>query len=240
VTPPQRPASPAAARAAAPRPDKPAVAAHAAEDAGAASPAPAAPAPAGPPPVNIVWSGGGNAPQAPAPAVPAGSAKDAPAPGAPQDAGPDPADPAPQDADGGGSPRLSLVPARPAVAAGDILRVQVVLTGGRDVSSVPLHVRFDPGVLEFLGAKEGAAFQSSSLQPILLAGVNPNRPGDVAVGLSLVESAGRFNGSGTLIVLEFRALQAGRSDLTLDRASVRGRTGQPLPVQFENTGVLVR
>jgi hypothetical protein len=148
----------------------------------------------------------------------------------------DPVDSDPPD----GPLRLSLVPSHDEVSTGEIVSVQVVLSEADDISSVPFHVRFNDEVLEYVGAKSGPALVSSSLQPILLASVNPARPDDLAVGLALVRSSGRFSGSGTVVVLNFRALQAGQSDLMLEKASVRDANSRPLTVQLENSALAVR
>ena len=81
------------------------------------------------------------------------------------------------------------MPTHSEVAPGDIIKVDVTLNGARDVMSVPFHVRFDPDVLSYLGARTGPAFLASSLNPILLAAEQPSRPGDVGVGLALVRRA---------------------------------------------------
>ena len=146
---------------------------------------------------------------------------------------------------GGGSPgtpplTLTLVPAPDDRSPGDRLRIQVVLNGAQEITSVPLHVRFDPEVLEFLGATTGRALEEGRLQPILLASVNPHRPGDLAVGLALIGGSGTFTGSGPVALLEFRTLRTGRTELALDQASVRGVTGEPLPVRIQGVGVEVR
>ena len=138
------------------------------------------------------------------------------------------------------SPRLTLAPDRHAVSRGETISVEVVLTGARDVTSVPFHLQFDPGVLEYVGARTGPALNGRSLQPIFLASVNPGRPGDLAVGLSLVRSSGTFSGSGAILVIDFRALAPGRSDLHFDRASVRGPTSEPLPAEFVGSTAEVR
>lgn len=136
--------------------------------------------------------------------------------------------------------RLSLVPGYGEVAAGELVSVHVVLSEADRISSVPFHVRFNSEVLEYVGAKNGPAITSSPVQPILLAAVNPARPDDLAVGLALVRSSGRFSGSGTVVVLDFRALQAGQSDLLLENASVRDANSRPLAVQIENAALSVR
>jgi hypothetical protein len=118
--------------------------------------------------------------------------------------------------------------------------VRVALAGGHEVTSVPFHIRFDPGILDYLGARTGPALLASLLQPILLASVNPHRPGDLAVGLSLAGSSGTYSGSGTLMLLEFRALAPGQTELLFENASVRGATGEPLAARIEGCSVEVR
>lgn len=137
-------------------------------------------------------------------------------------------------------PRLSLVPTRSTLAPGDTLWVNVVLTGGQEITSVPFHVRFDSSVLEYLGARTGADLPAGALQPILMASVNPRRPDDLAVGFSLAGSSGTYSGSGTLILLEFRAKAPGQAELLFESASVRGATGEPLAAQLQGCSVRVR
>jgi hypothetical protein len=135
--------------------------------------------------------------------------------------------------------RLALVPQRTSISPGELLPVAVRLEGSRQVTSVPFHLRFDPDILEYVGVRTGPVLGASSLQPIILASVNPNRPGDLAVGLSLVGAAGTLNGTGTILLLDFRALAPGMSDLVLERASVRGPTSEPLPADIAGSAVEV-
>ena len=137
------------------------------------------------------------------------------------------------------APRLSLLPSLTTVAYGKTVSLQVVLTGGEGITSVPFHLRFDPALFEFLGAHTGTAFLSSSLDPLLLASVNPERPGDLAVGLALIGDSRAFSGSGSLVVLDFRAIGRGRTDLTFENSSVRGITSEPLPAEFANTTIQI-
>lgn len=135
-------------------------------------------------------------------------------------------------------PVLSLLAPSDSVAIGQDVTVSIRLSGADEVTSLPFHLMFDPAILDFVSAGNGAGI--ASLQPVLLASVNPARPGDLAVGLSFIDAGGAFNGSGTLLELRFRALAAGVTGLTLDRASIRGRFSQALQAQFENGSVSVR
>jgi len=134
---------------------------------------------------------------------------------------------------------VTLLPDRPAVSRGGTVRIKVAVAGSDPVSSLPFHLLFDPDVLEFVGVEEGPALQGASPQPILLASVNPNRPGDLAVGLALLEAAGSLTGSGSVMTLEFRALGSGQTTMAFDRASLHGPTGESLPAAFVSSEILV-
>jgi Cohesin domain len=135
-------------------------------------------------------------------------------------------------------PVLSLTGFADNVAVGQDVTISVRLNGAEDVTSLPFHLLFDPAILQFVSAGNGPA--TGSLQPVLLASVNPARPGDLAVGLSFIDAGGAFNGSGSLLELRFHALAAGVSSLTFDRASIRGRFSQALEAQFESGSISVR
>jgi hypothetical protein len=135
------------------------------------------------------------------------------------------------------NPTLALVLPSTSITVGDAVNVTVHLSDASNVSSVPFHVEFDPAILEFQSASQGSGV--AGLQPILLADVNPTRPGDLAVGLSLVESSGLLQGSGAVVRLQFRALAPGVSALDFSRASVRSRTGEALDARFQNALVEV-
>jgi len=152
----------------------------------------------------------------------------------PSPATPGDADPSPRPL-----PAVRLVPDRNDLLPGEAVVVTVQVSDAVSMSSLPFHLRFDPEVLEFVDSQAGAAL-SESYEPVLLASVSPNRPGDLAVGLSLVDSSGLFSGSGALVQLRFRAVASGESDLDFDRASLRGPTSRPLNALFEKTRIRVQ
>ncbi len=156
-------------------------------------------------------------------------------------AGSDPAQASPPGAelDTGTPTSIGLLPSDSILSPGQPLLVKVVLHGSPSMSSVPFHLRFDPEVLQFVGAHEGTAFLSTSLQPVLLASVNPDRPGDLAIGLSMIGSPAQIGDSGEILELEFNAIGSGRSDLLFEKASLRGPTGEPLSAGFLPSAVTV-
>jgi hypothetical protein len=135
-------------------------------------------------------------------------------------------------------PVIRLKPDSRELLPDEVVVITVEIVDAPSISSLPFHLAFDPEVLEFLDSQVGPALAGSH-EAILLASVHPNRPGDLAVGLSLVESAGLFAGSGALVHLRFRAVAPGESGLVFDRASLRGATSQPLNARFEETRIKV-
>lgn len=135
---------------------------------------------------------------------------------------------------------LSVVPSRTALESGQTVRISVLLRGAQDVRSVPFHLLFNPDVLEYVGATQGPVFLGTSLQPILLASVNSDRPGDLVVGLSLVPASGLLNSSGAVAVLEFRAKGTGLSDLSLDRAHLMQSGRGDAPLELSGSTLEVR
>jgi len=152
-----------------------------------------------------------------------------PVPAAPGEPNPSPA----------GAPVVTLIPEPIESWPGGMIVVTVHVSDADSMSSLPFHLRFDPQILEYVGSEAGPELAASH-EAVLLASVNPNRPGDLAVGLSLVESSGLFTGSGALVLLQFRAVAEGESDLEFDRATLRGATSQPLDARFEKTRITVR
>jgi cohesin domain-containing protein len=134
-------------------------------------------------------------------------------------------------------PLVSALVSTPDVAPGDTILVTVRIKDADRMTSLPFHLGFDSDVIEYEGSQAGSAL--SALEPILLASVSPSRPGDLAVGLSLVESVGVFSGTGDLVTLRFRALAAGASDFSFSRATLRGARSEAVEVRFSDGAVTV-
>jgi hypothetical protein len=135
-------------------------------------------------------------------------------------------------------PLVTAHVATPEVAPGDVVLVAIRIEDAEQMTSLPFHLVFDPTVIEFTGSQAGSALALHD--PVLLASVSPNRPGDLAVGLSLIETAGAFTGTGDVVTLQFRGLAPGRSDLSFSRATLRGARSESLDVRFANGHVTVR
>lgn len=148
---------------------------------------------------------------------------------------PSPGDPKPTPV---ATPLVTAQTSASEVAPGEILLVAIRIEHAQRMTSLPFHLVFDPAVIEFTGSQAGSALASHD--PVLLASVSPNRPGDLAVGLSLIETSGAFTGSGEVVTLLFRALAPGQSNLSFSRATLRGARSESVDVHFSDGFVIVR
>jgi hypothetical protein len=115
---------------------------------------------------------------------------------------------------------------------GTVFEVQVIISQGSGVGSVPFHVVYDPKVLQFLppgtegdflkrdGASTVYNAQASTLNEVFVALAR--------LGVPTGASAER----GVLCTLQFQALSAGATTLAFSEGSVLDPTGQPLPATF--------
>ena len=109
--------------------------------------------------------------------------------------------------------RLWLTPARLAAAAGDRFEVRVQADAGQPISHLPLSLSFDPAVLavekvdagDFLGGAAEAQVMSDA-----------GRPGALVIGASRLGKIPGVKGRGTVLRITFRAVAAGRSELSFE------------------------
>jgi len=175
----------------------------------------------------------------PAPALPGGSAK--PPAGAPREAAPAgaPADVGEAANEGPGQIQLSVVASAAEIATGSIMTVDVMAASNRAVVDAPLHLTFDPNVVEFVDGTVGDFLAQGGSSVVFFAD-GRSRPGDVAVAAGRVERAQGAKGSGLLCRVRFRGTAAGTTPLSVGRAKAWGVNGEELTVLSGGTTAVVR
>lgn len=137
-----------------------------------------------------------------------------------------------------GAAILALVPSRQAAAPGTTVGLTLVVLGARGVARLPVTVRYDPGLLELLEVKAGAAWQKGPA-PVLLH--DASRPGELVVGLArLGRSPLAIQGTAELLELTFRALSPGEGQLRLERFALVGPGNQTQTARAQPARVVVR
>jgi hypothetical protein len=171
----------------------------------------------------------------PAPAIPGGSAR--PPAGAPREAAPAAA-PADSANEGPGQIQLSVVASAAEIATGTIMTVDVMAASNRAVVDAPLHLTFDPNVVEFVDGTVGDFLAQGGSSVVFFAD-GRSRPGDVAVAAGRVERAQGAKGSGLLCRVRFRGTAAGTTPLAVGRAKAWGVNGEELAVSSAGANVVV-
>jgi general secretion pathway protein D len=124
------------------------------------------------------------------------------------------------------SPEMNLLLSPPSsgVAAGSTFLVPVVLTGGRDVSSVPMQVEYDPEKLSLVNVT-GGDLLSRDNQAVALVH-RDDGPGSLTINAARPPGVAGISGAGVVCVLSFEAKTAGQSVLSMKRAVAISSTQQ--------------
>jgi general secretion pathway protein D len=113
-----------------------------------------------------------------------------------------------------------------AVAVGGTFQVPVVLTGGRDVSSIPLQVQYDPAKLSLVNVSSGDLLGRDNQAVALVH--RDDGPGSITINAARPPGASGVNGAGVVCVLSFEAKEAGNSILAMTRAAALNSAQQPV------------
>ncbi len=133
---------------------------------------------------------------------------------------------------------VRLVPSRSSFGVGETVVLEVVLENAQGVGSVPFHLRYNRQTLQYLGAQETPFLGSDGTNTIFLA-TESGGGGEIVVGHSRVGGGEGLDGSGTLAVFEFQAVNPGSCDFVFIGASVKDPTARDLPATFVTAPVVV-
>ncbi|MGO9776771.1 MAG: cohesin domain-containing protein, partial [Terracidiphilus sp.] len=136
--------------------------------------------------------------------------------------------------------RVSYMMAPPAgpVAVGATFKVPVVLSGGADITSVPLQISYDPAKLSLVNVDSGD-FLSRDGQAVILTH-RDDGPGLILINASRPPGAAGVNGTGVVCILSFQAKTAGASDVVLTRPGAVNSKQQQLPAQGGRVSIQVK
>ncbi len=135
-----------------------------------------------------------------------------------QPATPAPMNSAPPQASGPATLRLD-VPQQD-VIVGSTVGVNVVLTGGQNIYSVPVQISYDPKVLEVADIVNGT-FLSQDGQAVSLVHRDDSSTGTLQLTATRPPNAGGVSGAGTVFTLMFKAKASGTANVNVTRAQVK-------------------
>jgi general secretion pathway protein D len=160
------------------------------------------------------------------------------APPAPAQAAPNAAAQAPL-APPPGTLRFSLVPSSgSSVANGTTFQVPIVITGAKDIGSVPLQVHYDPAKLALVNVGDGD-FLGRDGQAVALVHRDDGQ-GGIKVNASRPPGAAGMSGAGVVCVLSFQAKGAGDTTISLVQPAAMTSSQQPVQADAVQTTVTVK
>ncbi|HVP44318.1 MAG TPA: cohesin domain-containing protein [Terriglobales bacterium] len=200
--------------------------------------------PAGVVPVNGGAQVPSGAPPQPAPpTTPQATSQPAPASSQPAPSGAPPQSPpgmAAQAPSGPPSPViLGFDPAIITPAKGSTFAVNVTLSGGQDISMVPMQIVYNPKVMELVNISNGG-FLSQDGQAVALVHRDDPASGTIQVSATRPPGTAGVSGSGAVFTLTFLAKAPGLSTMTINRPALRSSTSQSIPVTPATAMVTVK
>jgi len=172
----------------------------------------------------------------PSPVAP-GAASMAPATAVPQTpavaAGPAPSQPPA----GGGA--FMFDPPTMTQAKGSTFTVNVMLSGGQNVYSVPVQLNYDANQLQVLNVSNGG-FLSQDGQLVTVAHREDPQTGTMQITATRPPGVGGVSGQGAVVTLTFMAKVPGQSALTITRGGARDPAMQPIAMSGAQAAITIQ
>ena len=105
------------------------------------------------------------------------------------------------------------------------LTLEVRAQGVTDLYGVAFDLTYPASLLAFEGASEGAFLGQGGIATTVQVA---EQPGRLVVGATRLGVVGGVTGSGTLLILSFRAIAAGSGDIAFSDPSAVAATGNPV------------
>jgi general secretion pathway protein D len=125
------------------------------------------------------------------------------------------------------------------LAKGSTFSVNVLLTGGQNVYSVPLQLSYDPNRLQVLNVSNGG-FLSQDGQAVALVHRDDPTTGTLQVTASRPPGVGGVSGQGSVVTVTFMAKSSGQSALTITRGGARDPAMQPIAMNGAQAAVTIQ
>ena len=182
------------------------------------------------------------------PVAPGPGAQTAPSQSAPVTA-PQPQTPAPQgqapqnlsaqNQAGASAGTFMFDPPTVSLAKGSTFTVNVMLSGGQNVYSVPVQLNYDPNQLSVVNVSNGG-FLSQDGQAVALVHRDDPATGTLQITATRPPGAGGVSGQGAVVTLTFMAKGPGQSALTITRGGARDPAMQPIAMSGAQAAITIQ
>jgi general secretion pathway protein D len=140
---------------------------------------------------------------------------------------------------GAGAGTFLFDPPTMSQAKGATFTVNVMLSGGQNVYSVPMQLSYDPNQLAVVNVSNGG-FLSQDGQAVALVHRDDPASGTLQVTATRPPGAGGVSGQGAVVTLTFMAKVPGQSALTITRGGARDPAMQPIAMSGAQAAITVQ
>src|SRR5438270_2885144 len=124
-------------------------------------------------------------------------------------------------------------------AKGSTFTVNVLLSGGQNIYSVPVQITYDPGELQVVNVSNGG-FLSQDGQAVALVHRDDPSTGTLQITATRPPGSGGVSGQGAIAILTFMAKTSGQSTLTITRGGARDPAMQPISVNGAQAAITIQ
>ena len=124
-----------------------------------------------------------------------------------------------------------------AIAVGKPFEVPLVLTGGKDIASVPLQVQYDPAKLSLINVSSGDLLGKDNQAVALVH--RDDGPGSITINAARPPGVAGVDGAGVVCILTFQPLAAGDTALTLTKAAAGNSAQQFVQAKGSQVNIAV-
>ncbi len=133
--------------------------------------------------------------------------------------------------------RVAFQPQQARLKVGEQVAIEVTVSNAKDLFGVPLQLSFDPKVVELVEVHHGGFMAGD--QPAALVQRVDKETGTAIVSVSRPPGTEGVSGSGTVVVLVFRGVAAGRSPLQIVNVAPRDAKQQPVAAEASAAEIMV-
>ena len=145
----------------------------------------------------------------------------------------------PQNQAGSGTGMFLFDPPTMSQAKGSTFTVNVMLSGGTNVYSVPVQLNYDPNQLQVVNVSNGG-FLSQDGQAVALVHRDDPATGTLQITATRPPGAGGVSGQGAVVTLTFMAKGPGQSALTITRGGARDPSMQPIAMSGAQAAITIQ
>jgi general secretion pathway protein D len=140
---------------------------------------------------------------------------------------------------GAGAGTFMFDPPSVSQAKGSTFTVNVMLSGGQNVYSVPVQLNYDPNQLAVVNVSNGG-FLSQDGQAVALVHRDDPATGTLQITATRPPGAGGVSGQGAVVTLTFMAKGPGQSVLTITRGGARDPAMQPIAMSGAQAAITIQ